>query len=97
MLHVAGMRLEEVRPQHEALAGLCGLAQPRDHARDDAGRGDVLVGIGDALGAVVGPFAKALGDARSAVKKKWRKDSDGVQTRGRQRLEKVWLLGSRFE
>ena len=90
------MRLEEVRPQHEALAGLRGLAQARDHARDDARRGDVLVGIGDALGAVVGPFGKALGDAPIGGEEEVRKDPDGAQTRGRQRLEEGVVAGQQI-
>ena len=63
MRHVAGVRLEQVGPQHEPLACGGGLLQAGDHAGDDARRRRILVGFRDGSGAIVRPFLEGLADA----------------------------------
>ena len=87
MRHVARVRLEQVRPQGEALLARRRLAQAIDHARHDARRGDVPVRLGDGAGAVVGPLGERLADAAIGREVEVREDADVLEARLRQPLE----------
>ncbi len=93
--HVRGVRLEQVRPEHEALV----LArrppvQARDHPRHDARRGAVLVRLGDRAGAVVGPLGEPAADPAIGREIEVREDPDRFETRSPPAPRRtVWFAG----